>query len=176
MLCAVFAAPTLLPAQTELGGGGGNTKVWTMVGITRTWSPQHNNAPNGGFALQAFSSLQGNQRLFLGMGLRATGVQNRDLVALMMGPGYYLLGNSQLGAFCFVQGGFAISSGGTQSGFSYFADPTLVVGGTVYGGIGANIHVTNNVKFHAAVVGSWFSTDGAQTPFGFQAGLTFGGL
>lgn len=162
-------------AQEEMGDDSQPSGSWTMLSVHRTWSPQERDFPNGGFGIQSFVDLDKPRRWWLGFALRGTGVSKRDVLSLMIGPGVYLAGDSRLGLFAYVHTGLAMGSSQGLGGFDVFSDPTTTYGLATVGGIGGNIEVSKWLRLHAALVGSWFTAERGQTPYGVQIGITFGG-
>jgi len=146
-----------------------------MLSVQRTWAPQSRDVPNGGFAIQSFFDVDRPRRLWMGLAIRGVGVDDRQMLSLMLGPGYYLAGDAHLGAFAYLQAGIGFGSDRGAAGFNFFSDPTMTIGLSTIVGLGGNIEINRWLRLHAALVGSWFTNERGQTPYGFQAGITFGG-
>lgn len=162
-------------AQEELGKVSEQSSSWSMIGFDRTWVPQERGFPNGGFGFTTFQSLNDPRTIWLGGGLRGTGVHRRDALALTMGPGVQLLGTSRLGVFAYVQAGMCISSSNALTGFSFFTDTSTTFGLTSIGALGGSVEAFSNVKIYVAFIGTYFSNEHGYTPYGLQLGLTIGG-
>lgn len=111
----------------------------------------------------------------MGAALRGAGVEQRDVLSIAVGPGFFFAGDSKLGAFTYLQMGLGIGSARGISGFDFFSDPTLTFGLSTTGGIGGNVELSRFIRLHLAVMASWYTNESGQTPFGLQFGLTFGG-
>ncbi len=173
----LFFAIVLSPvkAQEEIGGDSGPAGSWTMISIHRTWTPQQRDYPNGGFGFQSFFDIDKPRRWWLGFALRGNGVERRDVLGLMLGPGVFFAGDSKLGAFAYLQTGLGIGTARGISGFDFFSDPTLTFGLASTLGVGGNIEFNRWLRLHLAVTSSWYTNERGQTPYGLQFGFTFGG-
>jgi len=176
-LALIIALCCTLPsmAQTELGGTSAPSKAWTMLSIHRVWTPQYNGFPNGGFGVNGFFSLDSDRRAWLGFSILGTGIDKRDALAVTMGMGWWMLGDSKLGAFSFLMSGLGISSANGLTGFGFFSDPTTAYGLATQAGLGGSVEVFTNIKIHLNAFGMWFTTDNGATPLGAQLGLPLGG-
>mgnify|MGYP001627148618 CR=1 FL=1 len=173
ILCIL--APVHLFAQEELGDISGPSSSWTLISVYRTWTPQSNNFPNGGFGFQSFFNLNSNRRWWFGLAFCGTGVERRDVLSLQFGPGVYIVGDSRLGAFAYVQTGIALGSDRGVAGFDVFSNPTSTWGLATIGGVGGTAKLSTLLKVHLAAVGSWYTMEKGRTPFGLQFGISFGG-
>jgi hypothetical protein len=163
-----------LSAQEELETEGKATRTWAMIGVSRTWLPV-GGAANSGLASHFAVPIGSSVSHWFGVSILGNGIQGRDILSCTIGPSTFLLGNGAAGIFAIAQVGVSISSGNALSGFTFFNDPTTVVGGAAFTGIGGTLEVLGSVAVHTMVFGSWFSTDGSQTPVGVQLGISFGG-
>ncbi len=146
-----------------------------MLSVHRVWTPQLNGYPNGGFGIQMFVGLGSSRNTWMGFSVLGTGLEKRDALAIDMGVGTWFIGDSRLGAFCFAMSGLGVTSGSGLARFNFLSDPTTRYGLASQAGVGGAIELFSNVKVHLTAFGMWFTTDGGPTPFGLQAGLTFGG-
>lgn len=172
-LVVFYAFPLI--AQEEISDDSGPASSWTMLSVHRTWSPQKRDVQNSGFGIQSFFDVDRSRRTWFGFAFRGTGVNDRQMISIMAGPAYYLLGDSRLGAFAYLQTGIGFSSSRGSGGFDFFSDPTMTIGLSTIAGVGGNIEINRWLRLHAAVVSSWFTNEQGQTPYGVQVGITFGG-
>ncbi|MFZ9869625.1 MAG: hypothetical protein ACO3I4_02535 [Candidatus Kapaibacteriota bacterium] len=173
LLLLACAAP--LHAQTELDGSSGPSSNWAMLSASRTWVPQINDRPNGGFGLHSFFNVNDQRTLWAGFSVLGTGVGSRSALVLNGGIGWWFVGSRSLGAYTFAMSGMGITSNNALTGFDYFADISTTYGLASQVGIGAAVEVLNLVTVHTNVWGLWLTNDGGRTPYGIQLGLTFGG-
>lgn len=104
-----------------------------------------------------------------------TDLQRRDLLNIVVGPGYYILGTGRLGMFAFLQMGLSMSSASGITNFDFFSDRSLAFGMATMSGVGCSVEVFNFLRLQTAVVGNWYTLEGGQTPFGIQIGISSGG-
>ena len=173
LLLVAVAGP--LAAQTELGGTSAPSQSWTMLQFQRSWVPQENDFPNGGFGVNAFFSLDQDRRAWFGFGIMGTGLHKRDALAIDVGMGWWFLGHSRFGSYAWLMTGLGITSATGLTGFNFFSDPTTTYGLASQGGVGVAYELFTNLKVHLNTFGMWFTNDGGRTPYGLQLGLTFGG-
>jgi hypothetical protein len=171
--CLVSGAS--ITAQTELGRMSAPSKSWTMLSLHRVWTPQYNGFPNGGFGVNAFFSVDDGRRSWLGLSIMGTGLDKRTAMGLMIGAGWWIIGDSRLGAFGYAMSGLGISSATGLTGFNFFSDPTTFYGLASHTGLGGSVEIFTNFKIHLNGYAMWFTTDGGPTPLGLQVGLTLGG-
>ncbi len=174
-ILAAFAMSTSAFAQEELGDVDGPSATWTLISVHRTWSPQERDFPNGGFGLQSFFATSRSRTTWFGLSFRGTGVEQRDVLSLMVGPGMFLLGDARLGLFAYAQTGIGMGSSRGLGGFDVFSDPTTTWGLSTVAGVGGSADVAKWLRLHLAFIGSWFTQEKGQTPYGLQFGVTFGG-
>jgi hypothetical protein len=170
----VLFAPAI-QAQDELDGTGGPSSSFTTLSIMRTWTPQERDFPNGGFNLMSSFATDDDRRWWFGMGFRAMGVWERDVLAITLGPTWWFAGDQRLGAFAFVQAGLGMGSTRGITGFDVFSDQTLTFGLASVAGIAGTWQVARWVNLHGMIIGSHYSNEGGRTPYGVLVGLTFGG-
>lgn len=175
LLFAILILPMSIHAQEELGDIDGPSASWTLISVHRTWSPQENQFPNGGFGLQSFFATSRSRTMWFGLSFRGTGVERRDVLSLMAGPGVFLAGDARLGVFAYAQTGIGVGSSQGLGGFDMFSDPTTTWGLSTVAGVGASADVAKWLRLHLAFVGSWFTQERGQTPYGVQFGVMFGG-
>ncbi|MEN9796164.1 MAG: hypothetical protein RLZZ150_1141 [Bacteroidota bacterium] len=171
---AAFASQAAI-AQDELDGTGGQTTSFTTISIMRTWTPQERDFPNGGFNLMSSFATDDDRRWWFGLGFRAMGVWERDVLALTLGPTWWFAGDQKLGAFAFAQAGLGMGSTRGITGFDVFSDPTLTFGLASVIGVAGTWQVGRWVNLHGMIIGSHYSNEGGRTPYGVLVGLTFGG-
>ena len=92
----VLCAP-VIQAQDELDGTSGPSSSFTTLSIMRTWTPQERDFPNGGFNLMSSFATDDDRRWWFGMGFRAMGVWERDVLAITLGPTWWFAGDQRLG-------------------------------------------------------------------------------
>lgn len=175
LLLSALLGPLPLTAQTELGDVAEPSRSWTMLSLHRVWVPQENDFPNGGFGVNAFFSLDQDQRAWFGLGILGTGLHKRDALAIDVGAGWWFLGDSRFGAYAWLMTGLGITSANGLTGFGFFSDPSTTYGLASQGGVGMAYELFTNLKVHLNTMGMWFTNDGGRTPYGLQLGLTFGG-
>jgi hypothetical protein len=167
---------TAAHGQTELGGSNDTpSSTWSLVSVQRTWLPQRNGFPNWGFGAQGFTSIDRDRTFYMGFGIIGSGVGERDVVALVFGPGAFLLGDRTLGLFAYLQGGLLISSQSGMTGFNLFGDVSMQFGAGAVSGIGVCTTITNSVRAQIAVVANAYTVEGGVTPYGLQIGISSGG-
>lgn len=162
-------------AQDELNGVDGQIGSFTTISIMRTWTPQERDFPNGGFNLMTSFTADDERRWWVGVGFRAMGVWQRDVLALTLGPTWWFAGDQKLGAFAFVQTGLGMGSTRGINGFDVFSDPTLTFGLASMAGVAGTWQLGRWVNLHGMIIGSHYSMEGGRTPYGVLVGLTFGG-
>ena len=170
----VLCAP-VIQAQDELDGTSGPSSSFTTLSIMRTWTPQERDFPNGGFNVKSSFATDDDRRWWFGMGFRAMGVWERDVLAITLGPTWWFAGDQRLGAFAFVQAGLGMGSTRGITGFDVFSDQTLTFGLASAAGIAGTWQVARWVNLHGMIIGSHYSNEGGRTPYGVLVGLTFGG-
>ncbi len=175
LVTAVALCGPALQAQDELDGTGGPSSSFTTISIMRTWTPQERDFPNGGFNLMSSFATDDDRRWWVGVGFRAMGVWERDVLAITLGPTWWFAGDQRLGAFAFVQTGLGMGSTRGINGFDVFSDPTLTFGLASVAGIAGTWQVGRWVNLHGMIIGSHYSNEGGRTPYGVLVGLTFGG-
>jgi len=116
-----------------------------------------------------------DRRWWFGLGFRAMGVWERDVLALTLGPTWWFAGDQKLGAFAFAQAGLGMGSTRGITGFDVFSDPTLTFGLASVIGVAGTWQVGRWVNLHGMIIGSHYSNEGGRTPYGVLVGLTFGG-
>lgn len=167
---------TTAHSQTELGSSRStSSSSWSLLSLQRTWLPQQNDFPNWGFGVQAFSSISNTNRHYLGFGILGAGVAERNVVAIVFGPGTFVLGDGSLGVFAFLQGGVVVSSQSGATLFNLFGDVSMQFGLGATSGLGACVAITDLFRLQVAVVANAYTVDGGSTPYGIQFGLSTGG-
>lgn len=179
LLSILAAAATIgsvgLRAQTELGGPESPGTSWALLSLQRTWTPQRNDYPNWGIGAMGFTSISENNRLYMGIGLLGTGVERRDAIALLAGPGYFIAGDGKLGLFTYLQAGIVMSAQNGITGFNPFGDETLRWGLAAASALGGCIEVAPQIRIQAALVANVYNMEGGRSPYGVQIGLSTGG-
>lgn len=172
---AVVTCPRSLWAQTELGGSSGPSNNWVMLSATRTWVPQLNGQPNGGFGVHSFFSVDDRRSTWVGFSVVGTGVGDRAALLVNGGAGWWFVGQRQLGGYAYGMTGLGITSNNAITGFDYFSDVSTTYGLASQVGVGMSVELFKLFTAHANLWAVWMTNDAGRTPYGLQVGLTFGG-
>jgi len=176
LLIIAVGTTAFATAQTEIGSSDDTpSSTWSLLSLQRTWIPQRNGFPNWGFGAQGFTSIDKDRRYYIGFGILGSGIERRDAVALVFGPGVFILGDRNLGMFALLQGGLVISSRSGATGFNLFGDASMEFGAGAVSALGGCVQISSSLRLQAALVANVYSVDGGVTPYGLQIGITSGG-
>ncbi|MCO6466572.1 MAG: hypothetical protein J5I53_08155 [Bradyrhizobiaceae bacterium] len=175
LACLILLCSASVWAQEEMSDATETSNSWMLLSLHRVWTPQLNGMPNGGFGLSTFFNNSTDRRVWPGVTLTFTGLNQRYAMVLGGGVGMWLAGTGRLGLFSYAMTGASLSSSSTITGFNYFADPTVTVGWASQVGIGGCVELYHNIRLHLTGMAMHLSNEQGATPFGAQLGLVFGG-
>ncbi len=175
VLVLLILSTPILHSQTELDGSSGPSSNWAMLSASRTWVPQLNDQPNGGFGVHSFFNVNEARSVWAGLSVLGTGVGSRAALVLNGGVGWWFAGSRKLGAYSFAMTGLGITSNNALTGFDYFSDVSTTYGLASQAGVGMSVELFSLFTAHANLWALWLTNDTGRTPYGVQVGLTFGG-
>ena len=155
-------------ADADAGSG------YSVIGLHRAWQPDEGYRPNTGLYFDALGRRSDSPMALSIMGL-FTGVGERNIAAVMVGPHYTFVGSPTVGLFTAANLGFTVGSKTGTLAFDVFADPTLTVGFAGMVRLGGTISITRDVLLSLSAAQSWFSNERGATPPAVQVGLSLGG-
>lgn len=161
-------------AQSEIGTRSHDASSWSMLSVQKTWTNDTRKPVNWSMVVSAMQSVSQNHRLYAGFTFFAGGLARRDVIVIGFGPGYWVLGSSDLGVFTKIHAGLSMSSASGILGFDFFSDPTLKFGLGVMSAAGVNVRVYQNFAVHVAITHNLYTNE-PYDPLGIRFGLSVGG-
>lgn len=153
---------------------GESAGAMSVIGLHRSWLPSDGYRPNTGMFFETIG-MSGRSPVNSSFMLLATGMGERNILALMAGAGVTVIGDDRFGVFAAANLGVTFGSNTGLLAFDVITDPTLSVGLAGLARIGGRIPLSSDLVASLSVVQSWFSNEGGATPPGVQIGISLGG-
>ena len=173
-LCAAtMVIPAMAQQEADLEDAASSGGV-SVIGLHRMWLPDEGYRPNTGLFFETIN-VRGERPLASSFMLLATGVGDRNVMALLGGATYAIVGDHRLGLTVAANLGVTFGSNTGLLAFDVITDPSLSVGLAGLVRLGLSVPIYDGIHVSVNTVQSWFSSERGTTPPGVQIGLSLGG-